>query len=196
MLVFAGIWHFFGRIWHFLQGFCQKSTKQVPNPCKNQHFCAFWGGARISRLVPDWFPTGSRLVPNLPKAVLKFAESGVRFWPEICRIGWFLRIWEVFWWVWGGWGLVWGCSGGFGGWFWGGWGGGLGFGKVSGDFWWFGKMGEDFWGFGGFGKIWRGLEGFWRVEWFLVIFYRYVTPLVSIGMVFYFSKSGNALPCW
>jgi hypothetical protein len=36
---------------------------------------------------PDWFPTGSRLVPNLPKAVLKFAESGVRFWPEICRIG-------------------------------------------------------------------------------------------------------------
>jgi hypothetical protein len=80
MLVFAGIWHFFGRIWHFLQGFCQKSTKKVPNPCKNQHFCAFWGGARI-------FPTGSRLVPNLPKAVLKFAESGVRFWPEICRIG-------------------------------------------------------------------------------------------------------------
>jgi hypothetical protein len=74
MLVFAGIWHFFGRIWHFLQGFCQKSTKQVPNPCKNQHFCAFWGGARIfptgSRLVPDWFPTGS-----------EFAESGA----EICR---------------------------------------------------------------------------------------------------------------
>ena len=28
---------------------------------------------------PDWFQTGSRLVPNLPKAVLKFAESGVRF---------------------------------------------------------------------------------------------------------------------
>jgi len=27
-------------------------------------------------------------------------------------------------------------------------------------------------------------------------FYRYLTPLVSIGIVFYFSKSGNALPCW
>ena len=38
---------------------CQTSTKKVPKPCKNQHFCAFWGGARIfptgSRLVPDWF---------------------------------------------------------------------------------------------------------------------------------------------
>ena len=63
----------------FLVDFWQKplqkvpnSTKKVPNPCKNQHFCAFWGGARIfptgSRLVPDWFPTGS-----------EFAESGVRF---------------------------------------------------------------------------------------------------------------------
>ena len=68
MLVFAGIWHFFGRIWHFLEGFCQKSTKKVPNPCKNQHFCAFWGGARI-------FPTGSRLVPNLPKAVSDFGPK-------------------------------------------------------------------------------------------------------------------------
>ena len=82
MLVFAGIWHFFSR---FLAKTLQKvpnSTKKVPNPCKNQHFCAFWGGARIfptgSRLVPDWFPTGSRLVPNLPKAVSDFNFLGVK----------------------------------------------------------------------------------------------------------------------
>ena len=71
MLVFAGIWHFFGR---FLAKTLQKvpnSTKKVPNPCKSQHFCAFWGGARI-------FPTGSRLVPNLPKAVSDFNFLGVK----------------------------------------------------------------------------------------------------------------------
>ena len=97
----------------------QKSAKTLQKPA----LLAVHG---FSRLVPDWFPTGSRLVPDFQK-VLEFAESGVKCWPEICRIGWFLRIWEVFWWVWGGWGLVWGYSGGFGGWFWGGWGGGLGF---------------------------------------------------------------------
>ena len=41
----------------------------------------------FSRLVPDWFPTGSRLVPDFQKVVLEFAESGVKFWPEIRRIG-------------------------------------------------------------------------------------------------------------
>ena len=85
---------------------------------------------------PDWLPTGFRLVPDFQKVVLEFAESGVKFWPEICRIGLFLRVWEVFWWVWGGWGLVWGCSGGVRGVVLGWLGRGFGcFGKVSGDFW-------------------------------------------------------------
>ena len=34
---------------------------------------------------PDWFQTGSRL--DFQKVVLEFAESGVKFWPEICRTG-------------------------------------------------------------------------------------------------------------
>ena len=42
----------------------------------------------------------------------------------------------MFWWVWGGWGLVWGCSGGGSGVVLGWLGRGFGcFGKVSGDFW-------------------------------------------------------------
>ena len=50
----------------------QKSTKKVPKGrCTD---------------FPDWFPTGSRLVPDFQK-VLEFAESGVKFWPEIRRIG-------------------------------------------------------------------------------------------------------------
>ena len=72
MLVFAGIWHFFGR---FLAKTLQKvpnSTKKVQNPCKNQHFCAFWGGARI-------FPTGSRLVPDWFRICRKRCQISI-FW--------------------------------------------------------------------------------------------------------------------
>ena len=177
---------FFTFFWPFLGKPCkkgQKSTKKVPKPCKNQHFVPF--GA-----VHGFFPTGSRLVPgwfpDFQKVVLEFAESGVKFWPEICRIGWFLRIWEVFWWVWGGWGASLGVRGVVLGWL--GWGFG-GFGKVSGDFWWwFGKMRENFWGFGRFGKIWRGLEGFWRVEWFLVIFTAIWRLWWALGWFFIFRK--------
>ena len=42
-------------------------------------FHAFGVVRKFSRLVPDWFPTGSRRVPDLQKAVRKFAESGVKF---------------------------------------------------------------------------------------------------------------------
>ena len=166
-----------------------KSAKNRPKKCQNPAKTSIFGGARI-------FPTGSRLVPDFQKVVLEFAESGVKFWPEICRIGWFLRIWEVFWWVWGGWGLVWGYSGGFGGWFWGGWGGGLGFWE---SFWWFLVIWKDGGRFLGIWRVWKNLEGFGGILKGGMIsgdFYRYLTPLVNIGMVFYFSKSGNALPCW
>ena len=191
---------FFASFFTFFRPFWEKSTKQVPKPCKNQHFCAFWGGALVpdwfptgSRLVPDWFPTGSRLVPDFQKVVLEFAESGVKFWTEICRIGWFLGIWEVFWWVWGGWGLVWGCSGGgFGV-------AGAGVWRFWESFWWFLVIWKDGGRVLGIWRVWKDLEGFGGILKDGMIsgdFYCYLTPLVSTGMVFYFSKSGNALPCW
>ena len=71
-------------------------------------------------------------------------------------------------------------SGGSGGGFGVAWGGGLGV-------------------LGKFLVIWKDFEGFGGILKGGMIsgdFYRFLTPLVSIGMVFYFSKSGNALPCW
>ena len=53
--------------------------------------------------------------------------------------------------------------------------------------------------FFGIWRAWKDLEGFGGILKGGMIsgdFFRYLTPLVSIGMVFYFSKSGNALPCW
>ena len=51
----------------------------------------------------------------------------------------------------------------------------------------------------GIWRVWKDLEGFGGMLKGGMIsgdFYRYLTPLVSTGMVFYFSKTGNALPCW
>ena len=51
----------------------------------------------------------------------------------------------------------------------------------------------------GIWRVWKDLEGFRGILKGGMIsgdFYRYLTPLVSIGTVFYFSKSGNTLPCW
>ena len=163
-MFFTFFWPFLGKTMQKGSKIDQKSAKALQKPT----FCAFWGGARI-------FPTGSRLVPDFQKVVLEFAESGVKFWPEICRIGWFLRIWEVFWWVWGGWGLVWGGSGGFGGWFWGGWGGGLGvLGKFlvifGGDLERWGKIFGDLEGLERFGGVWRDFEGWNDFWWFLPLF--------------------------
>ena len=67
-----------------------KRGKNRPNKCQNPAktsifvpFEAVHGFSRLvtgSRVVPDWFPISK-------KVVLEFAESGVKFWPEICRIG-------------------------------------------------------------------------------------------------------------
>ena len=164
MLVFGGIWHFFGRIWDFLQGFAKNRLKKCQIPAKTSIFVPFGAVHGFSRLVPDWFPSGSRLVPDWFPTGSEFAESGAEICRKRCQIltrnlpNWMISsdLGNVL----VGLGRVGASLGVFGGWFWGGWGGGLGFEKVSGDFWWFGKMGENFWGFGGFGKIWRGLEGF------------------------------------
>ena len=58
--------HFSGGFWEkTLQKRAKNRPKKCPNPTKKQHFCAFWGGARIfptgSRLVPDWFPKFAEL---------------------------------------------------------------------------------------------------------------------------------------
>ena len=53
--------------------------------------------------------------------------------------------------------------------------------------------------FFGIWRVWKDLEGFGGILKGGMIsgnFYRYLTPLVSMRMVFYFSISGNALPCW
>ena len=73
----------------FLQGFgtflvefgtfCRVFAKNRPNKCqipaKTSIFVPFGAVHGFSRLVPDWFPTGSRLVPNLPKAVSDFGPK-------------------------------------------------------------------------------------------------------------------------
>ena len=155
----------------------QKSAKTLQKPA----FCLL---GRCTDF-PDWFPTGSR-----------FPKSGVGICRKRCQVLARnlpnLRIW----WVWGGWGLVWGCSGGFGRWFWGGWGGGLG---VLGKFLVIFGIWKDGGRFLGIWRVWKDLEGFRGILKGGMIsgdFYRYLTPLVSIGTVFYFSKSGNTLPCW
>ena len=84
-------------------------------------------------------------------------------------------------------------------------GSGGGFGVAGAGVWVLGKFLVIFGDLERWGKIFGDLEGLKDLEGFAGIlkggmisgdFYRYVTPLVSIGMVFYFSKSGNALPCW
>ena len=76
----------------FLQGFgtflvdfwqkpcktCQIRPKKCQIPAKTSIFVPFGAVHGFSRLVPDWFPTGSRLVPNLPKAVSDFNFLGVK----------------------------------------------------------------------------------------------------------------------
>ena len=54
---------------------CQKSTKKVPPKPAKTSILPFGAVHGFSRLVPDF-----------QKVVLEFAESGVKFWPEICRI--------------------------------------------------------------------------------------------------------------
>ena len=68
MLVFAGFGTFLVDFWPFLQGFSQKRPKKYEKTCKKHAFLAFFmplGAVRgFSRLFPDWFPTGSRRVPD------------------------------------------------------------------------------------------------------------------------------------
>ena len=116
------------------------------------------------------------------------------FGPKFAELDYFLGFGKCFGGFGAGGGQFGGVRVGFGGWFWGGWGGVLVLGKflVILVIW---KDGEDFGDLEGlerFGGVWRDFEG----GMISGDFYRYVTPLVSIGMVFYFSKSGNALPCW
>ena len=58
----------------FCRVFAKHRPKKCQIPAKTSIFVPFGAVHGFSRLVPDWFPTGSRLVPNLP-------ESGA----EICR---------------------------------------------------------------------------------------------------------------
>ena len=74
MLKMHGFSHFFGRFWENPA----KRGKNRPNKCQNP--------AKTSILPFGAVHGFSRLVPDFQKVVLEFAESGVKFWPEICRI--------------------------------------------------------------------------------------------------------------
>ena len=73
-MCFASFFTLFGP----LLGKTLKNAKSRPKKCQNP--------AKTSILPFGAVHGFSRLVPDFQKVVLEFAESGVKFWPEICRI--------------------------------------------------------------------------------------------------------------
>ena len=78
---------FFRMFKPFLETTLQKVPKIDQKSAKTLQKPAFLCLLKRCTDFPDWFRAGSRLVPDFQKVVLEFAESGVKFWPEICRIG-------------------------------------------------------------------------------------------------------------
>ena len=118
--------HYFSHVWAVFGKNPAKRAKNRPKKCQNPAktciFVPFGAVHGFSRLVPDGFPTGSRLVPDFQKVVLEFAESGVKFWPKFAELDDFLGFGKCF----GGFGAGGGSLGVFGG-FGGGWRGVWGF---------------------------------------------------------------------
>ena len=77
--------HFFFIFAVFLGKNEEKNAKTLQKPAFLTIFQAFGVVRKFSRLVPDWFPTGSRLVPDLQIAVRKFTKGGVKFEVFGCR---------------------------------------------------------------------------------------------------------------
>ena len=77
--------HQFSNFWHHVWT-CREATKITQKHAKTLQKCYFlwiWLPPDIgARLDPDWIPAGSRLDPNLPKAVPKNAKIGARLGPD------------------------------------------------------------------------------------------------------------------